>query len=199
MNLSTIPKRYLISAIIPRSLNPWANLINMTPGAKKGRNISKLKEFVTYPLQKREREEKEREKKVRTSIQNKGWCNRNSPKRAKRVQKDYHERSSQDIKLPDLSRILFKFVKFYYQYSFINCFHNIQVSLSCSYQGNWQLPWRRSIASDLDFKSRFYEVNLPFGGNASGRKGGIIFAIMHALFSNILDQQQNSQHFDNIF
>ena len=37
-----------------------------------------------------------------------------------------------------------------------------------------------------------------FGGNASGRKGGIILQ-QYALISNTLNQQQNSQHFDNIF
>jgi hypothetical protein len=72
MNLPTIPKRYLIFAIIQRSPANEPNTINITLEAKKDRNISKLKEFVTYPSQKRAREGKEREKKVRTSIQNKG-------------------------------------------------------------------------------------------------------------------------------
>jgi hypothetical protein len=77
MNLSTIPKRYLISAIAQRSPNP---------SSKKDRNISKLKEFVTYPSQKREREEKEREKKSE-HLQNEGECSKNpeSQKSAERL------------------------------------------------------------------------------------------------------------------
>ena len=71
---------------------------------------------------------KERKREKRSEhLQNEGECNRN-PKEPKKSAEDYHERSSQDIKLPSLSRIFFKLVKFYYQYSFINCFHNIKFS-----------------------------------------------------------------------
>ena len=69
MNLPTIPKRYLISAIIQRSQT------HEPISSKKDQNISKLKEFVMYPSQKRAREEKEREKKSE-HLQNEGECSR---------------------------------------------------------------------------------------------------------------------------
>ena len=103
----------------PKISNPWANIF------KEGSKHLQVEGVCDVPFSKRAREEKEERKSQNISKMKENVA---KAQESQRAQKEYHERSSQDIKLPDLSRIFFKLVKFYYQYSFINCFHNIKFS-----------------------------------------------------------------------
>ena len=148
-----------------------------------------MKEFVTYPSKKK----KEREKSGH--LQNEGWCNPQKPKRALILpkKKEWAERSSWE-KNPRISdcqicqESSLNFVKFYYQYSFTNCFHNIKNTLfSAHIKEIDSFLERKSIASNLNSNLDSTELS-PVGGNTSGRKEGI-FSNQCASFSIILNQQ----------
>ena len=82
-------------------------------------------------------------------------------------------------------------MKFYYQYSFTNCFHNIKNTLfSVHIKEIDSFLERKSIASNLNSNLDSTELS-PIGGNTSGRKEGI-FSKQCASFSIILNQQQFS-------
>ena len=185
----TIPKTYLISAIIQRS--PANEPISSTWSheSKEGSKHLQVEGVCDVPFQKRAREGKEREKSQDISRM-KDECNKlpGSPRKLKRVQEDYHERSSQDIKLPNLSRIFFKFVKILLSiilssiaFIILNSHFPVHIKEIDNFfeEGQSQAIW----ISNLDSMK-----SIPLGGNTSGRKEGI-FSQQWASFSITLNQQ----------
>ena len=121
-------------------------------------------------------------------LQNEGWCNSrkiqefsNLLKREGR--KIIMRKESQDIRLPNLSRIFFNFVKFFYQYPFANSSRNIKNTFfSVHINEIDSLLEGKSIASNLNSNLDSTELS-PVGGNTSGRKEGIFFIYICAYYS----------------
>ena len=84
---------------------------------------------IPFPKKERERERKEEIEKSKdiSKMKDDVINSVETQESSKECRKIIMREASQDIKLPNLSRIFFNFVKFYYQYSFINCFHNIKI------------------------------------------------------------------------
>ena len=92
---------------------------------------------VPFQKKKREREKSQDISKMKDDVILKTQESSNSANKKKRVQKDHHEKSSQDIRLPNLPRILFKFCEILLSIFFHQLLSQYQeYSLFCSYQGN---------------------------------------------------------------
>jgi hypothetical protein len=110
-----------------------------------------MKEFVTYPSQKREKSQDISkmkddvipEKSKRAPILSKREC-----------RKIIMRKESQDIRLPNLSRIFFNFVKFFYQYPFTNSSRNIKnIFFSVHIKEIDSFLERKSMAMIFEFES----------------------------------------------
>ena len=118
MNLSTIPKRYLISAIIQRSPKPISS--------KEGSKHLQVEGVCDVPFPK-ERKRGKRKREKSEHLQNEGECSQNT-REPKECRKIIMREALRISNCQVYQESFFKFVKFYYQYSFINCFHNIKFS-----------------------------------------------------------------------